>query len=119
MQFVDLHRQFQAIEHDLRARTEAVYMHKQFITGPEVAELENLLSDYVGVKHALTCSSGTDALVIALMALGVERGDAVFVPSFTFFATAEAVSLAGGVPVFVDSEPMTMNKDPDALSLAV
>lgn len=119
MQFVDLYRQFQAIEENLRARTEAVYTHKQFIMGPEVAELERRLSEYIGVKHALTCSSGTDALVIALMALGVEQGDAVFVPSFTFFATAEAVSLAGAEPVFVDSDPHTMNIDPESLECAV
>jgi len=119
MQFVDLHRQFAAIQEELRAQTEAVYAHKQFIMGPEVTELEERLGEYVGVKHALACSSGTDALVIALMALGVERGDAVFVPSFTFFATAEAVSLAGAVPVFVDSDPVTLNIDSDALEHAV
>ena len=87
--------------------------------GPEVAELEQRLGEYAGVKHVLTCSSGTDALVIALMALEVECGDAVFVPSFTFFATAEAVSLAGGAPVFVDTDPVTMNIDRDALERTV
>lgn len=119
MQFVDLHRQFARIEEDLRARLDAVLAHKQFIMGPEVAELECRLREYTGAQHALACSSGTDALVIALMALGVKRTDAVFVPSFTFFATAEAVSLAGATPVFVDSDPDTMNVSPEALEAAV
>ncbi len=119
MQFVDLHRQFGAIELDVRARIETVLEHKQFIMGPEVRELEGRLAEYVGVKHALSCSSGTDALVLALLALGVKRADAVFVPSFTFFATAEAVSLAGATPVFVDSDADTMNISPHALEVAV
>ena len=119
MQFVDLHRQFALIEEDLRARIDTVLAHKRFIMGPEVAELESRLREYTGVKHALACSSGTDALVIALMALRVERADAVFVPSFTFFATAEAVSLAGAVPVFVDADPDTMNLSSEALEAAV
>lgn len=119
MQFVDLHRQYANIETEMRTRVEAVLAHKQFIMGPEVLELEQRLSEYTGAKHALACSSGTDALVIALMALGVKRTDAVFVPSFTFFATAEAVSLAGAMPVFVDSDPNTMNISPDALELAI
>ena len=119
MQFVDLHRQYLNIETEMRARMEAVMVHKQFIMGPEVMELEQRLSEYSDAKHVLTCSSGTDALVIALMALGVKRTDAVFVPSFTFFATAEAVSLAGAMPVFVDSDPETMNISPEALEIAV
>lgn len=119
MQFVDLHRQFSNIETEMRARMEAVLAHKQFIMGPEVTELEKRLCEYTNAKYALTCSSGTDALVIALMALGVKHTDAVFVPSFTFFATAEAVSLAGATPVFVDSDPETMNLSPDALEIAV
>jgi Predicted pyridoxal phosphate-dependent enzyme apparently involved in regulation of cell wall biogenesis len=119
MQFVDLRRQFEKIEADVRARIDAVLSHSRFIMGPEVGELERQLGEYAGVKHAFACSSGTDALVIALMALGVNRRDAVFVPSFTFFATAEAVSLAGAAPVFVDSDPDTMNLSPDALVHAI
>ncbi len=119
MQFVDLQRQYQHIETKLRANMDAVLSHGQFIMGPEVADLELRLSEYTGVKYALACSSGTDALVIALMALGATRRDAVFVPSFTFFATAEAVSLAGATPVFVDSDPDTMNISPEALERAI
>ena len=86
-----------------------------FIGGAEVAELEKRLAEYVGVKHVIACASGTDALTIPLMAYGVKKTDAVFVPSFTFFASGESVSLAGGTPVFVDSCRDTFNINPEAL----
>ena len=82
-----------------------------YILGPQVAELEQQLADYVGVKHCITCANGTDALRMALMALGIGPGDAVFVPDFTFFATAEAVAMVGAKPIFVDVDENTFNID--------
>lgn len=119
MQFIDLHKQFSEIELDIRKGMDTVLEHKRFIMGPEITGLEEKLGEYVGVKYVLTCSSGTDALVIPLMAMGITKEDAVFVPSFTFFATAESVSLAGGTPVFVDSDPDTFNICPDSLRYAI
>lgn len=87
-----------------------------YIMGPQVAELEQQLADYVGVSHCITCANGTDALRLALMALGIGPGDAVFVPDFTFFATAEAVAMVGAVPVFVDVNKDTYNIDVDDLN---
>ena len=119
MQFIDLHKQFDLIEADVRKGFDEVFKHKRFIMGEEISRLEEQLKNYVGVKHALACSSGTDALVIALMAYQLKETDAVFVPSFTFFASAESVTLAGGTPVFVDSNPDTFNIDPASLKEAV
>lgn len=82
-----------------------------YIMGPQVAELEQQLADYVGVKHCITCANGTDALRLALMAMGIGPGDAVFVPDFTFFATAEAVAMVGATPIFVDVDKDTFNID--------
>lgn len=118
MEFIDLHRQYERIRSDLDSRLEAIFKHKQFILGPEVQELEHKLADYTDRKFCLSCSNGTDALVIALMALGVGPGDAVFVPTFTFFATAECVSVVGATPIFVDSD-RSFNMDPYALETAV
>ena len=81
--------------------------HCQFILGPEVRELEAQLSSFAGVKHTISCASGTDALILVLLAKGIGQGDAVFCPSFTFAATCEAVALVGGTPVFVDVEEDT------------
>jgi len=103
MQFIDLKRQHDRIGDEIGRRMHAVMEHQKFIMGPEVAELEAALAEYTGRKYAFTCSSGTDALVIPLMAYELKETDAVFVPAFTFFASAESVSLAGGTPVFVDS----------------
>lgn len=107
MQFVDLHRQYERIEQRLSKRLAEVFDKKKFINGEEVAELEEELKSYTGVKHVLACASGTDALVIPMKAIGLEKNDAVFVPSFTFFASAESINLAGGIPVFVDVDPKT------------
>lgn len=115
MNFIDLHRQYERIANDLEDRLEKIFHHKHFIMGPEVQELETALGSYTERKFCLSCSNGTDALVIALMALGVGPGDAVFVPSFTFFATAESVSLVGATPIFVDSGA-SFNMDPDSLA---
>jgi dTDP-4-amino-4,6-dideoxygalactose transaminase len=119
MQFIDLRTQFERIESDVSTRIDTVLRSQRFIMGPEVAELEEKLARYAGVKHAFSCASGTDALVIPLMALGLSRDDAVFVPSFTFFASAESITLAGGTPVFVDSDPSTFNMSPDDLKRAI
>ena len=89
--------------------------HCQFINGPEVAALEADLAAYSGAKHVVTCASGTDALLMVLMARGIGRGDAVLCPSFTFCATGEAVALTGATPVFVDVDDVTFNMDPDSL----
>jgi cystathionine beta-lyase/cystathionine gamma-synthase len=94
----DLQRQRARLESDLKARIEAVLMHGQFILGPEVETLEKRLADYTGAPHVVAVSSGRDALMIALMAMGVKPGDAVFVPAFTFAATAGAVASIGASP---------------------
>lgn len=84
MQLIDLHKQFSEIEDTIRKGIDQVLRHKKFIMGPEVAQLEDRLADYLGVKHAITCSNGTDALVLALRYFGLTKSDAVFVPSFSF-----------------------------------
>ena len=85
--------------------------HCQFINGPEVTQLEALLAAFSGAKHVVSCASGTDALLMVLMAKGIGRGDAVLCPSFTFCATGEAVALTGATPVFVDVDEATFNMD--------
>jgi dTDP-4-amino-4,6-dideoxygalactose transaminase len=110
--FIDLKSQQQRIKDDILAAINNVLEHGQYIMGREVFKLEEELSKFIGVKHAVSCSSGTDALLMALMALGIERGDAVFTTPFTFIATAEVISLLGAVPVFVDIDPDTFNIDP-------
>ena len=118
MQFIDLHRQYDLIKNDLDKRIEKVLNEKQFIMGPEVLELEEKLAEFVGRKYCLTCSSGTDALVIPLLAYNLSENDAIFVSSFTFFASAESVNIAGATPVFVDSND-TYNMDPIALEESI
>lgn len=119
MQFIDLASQFKRIEADVTSRVNEVLQSQKFIMGPDVLELESSLAEYAGVKHVLSCASGTDALVIPLMAYDLSKTDAIFVPSFTFFATAESVTLAGGTPIFVDSDPETFNISPVALEEAI
>ncbi|WP_280117679.1 DegT/DnrJ/EryC1/StrS family aminotransferase [Pseudoalteromonas xiamenensis] len=109
MQFIDLAAQYQHLKDKIDARIQAVLDHGHYIMGPEVAELEEKLADYVGVKHAITCANGTDALTLVMMALDIKQGDAVFCPTFTFFATAEVVAYEGATPVFVDSNEDTFN----------
>jgi len=104
MQFIDLTVQQDAIRKDLEARIASVLRHGQYIMGPEVGELEGVLRDYVGVRHCITVSSGTEALLISLMALGIGPGDEVITTPFTFIATAEVIVLLGATPVFVDVE---------------
>ena len=115
----DLQRQRARLESDLKARIDAVLTHGQFILGPEVETLEKRLGAYTGAQHVMGVSSGRDALMIALMAMGVKPGDAVFVPAFTFAATAGAVASIGASPVFVDVDPITYNMDPADLERAV
>ncbi|KAB7628229.1 DegT/DnrJ/EryC1/StrS family aminotransferase [Alkalilimnicola sp. S0819] len=119
MQFVDLAAQQALIREDLDRRIKRVLDHGQYIMGPEVAELEETLAEYVGVPHAISCSSGTDALILPLLARGIGPGDAVFTTPFTFMATAEVISLLGATPIFVDIEPDTFNIDPTQLQAAI
>ena len=117
--FIDLKAQQAHILPALEERIRGVLRHGQYILGPEIRELEEKLADYAGVHHAITCSSGTDALLMGLMAYGVGPGDAVFTSPFTFIATAEVISLVGATPVFVDIDPQSFNMDPEFLSKAV
>lgn len=119
MKFVDLKAQFDAYKDEINAEISRVLESTAFINGPAVQELEERLADYVGVKHAIGCSSGTDALLIGLLSLGVGTGDEVIVPDFSFFATAETVSLLGAIPIFVDIDPETFNIDPDSIAAAI
>ncbi|NOH65221.1 DegT/DnrJ/EryC1/StrS family aminotransferase [Vibrio rotiferianus] len=107
--FIDLKAQYEYLKDKIDARIHAVLEHGHYIMGPEVQELEHKLSEYVGVRHTVTCANGTDALTLALMVLGVQEGDAVFCPTFTFFATAETIAFEGATPVFVDSDKETFN----------
>ncbi|WP_345873095.1 DegT/DnrJ/EryC1/StrS family aminotransferase [Shewanella algae] len=109
MHFIDLEAQYLHLKDKINARIQKVLDHGQYIMGPEVQELEQKLAEYVGVKHAITCANGTDALTLAMMVLGIKAGDAVFCPTFTFFATAEVIAFEGATPVFVDSDPDTFN----------
>lgn len=113
--FVDLKTQYARIQDQVRANMDAVLAHGQYIMGPEVAECERQLAAYAGTKHCLTCGSGTDALLMALMALGIGPGHGVLTTPFTFIATVEAIALVGATPVFVDIDPRTFNMDPRKL----
>ncbi len=119
MQFIDLGAQRKRIEGRLKAAVERVIDDGRYILGPQVAEFEAKLADYVGVKHCVACANGTDALLLPLHAAGIGPGDAVFVPSFTFAATAEVVALAKAEPVFVDVDPDTYNIDIASLEAAI
>jgi dTDP-4-amino-4,6-dideoxygalactose transaminase len=119
MQFIDLKAKQARIKDKIDARIATVLDHGAYILGPEVTELETKLADFCGAKHAITCANGTDALQLALMALGIRTGDAVFVPSFTFAATAEIVPCMGATPVFVEVDPVSFNMDPDSLKRAI
>ncbi len=112
MQFRDLQKQYQVLKTDIDAAMQQVAESAAYVGGPQVAAIQEELADYVGVKHVITCGSGTDALELSMMALGLEKNDAVFVPDFTFFASGETVPRAGAVPIFVDVEEDTFNMDP-------
>ena len=119
VEFVDLKAQYRLLEASIDARIRAVLAHGQYILGPEVAELEERLAARTGSAHCVSCSSGTDALLIALMALGVGPGDEVVTTPFTFVATVETIVLAGATPVLVDIDPRTYNLDPARLAEAI
>ena len=117
--FIDLESQFKRIQSEVEERVITVLRGGQYILGPEVSEFEDKLADFTKVKHAIGCSSGTDALVIALMAKGVGPGDAIFTTPFTYFATAEAIALVGATPIFVDIDMSTFNINPTALKATI
>ena len=119
MQFIDLGAQRRRIGDRLKAAIDEVVEDGRYILGPQVAEFENRLAAYVGVKHCVACANGTDALLLPLYASGIGPGDAVFVPSFTFAATAEVVALAKAEPVFVDVDPDSYNIDIASLEAAI
>ena len=111
IRFIDLKAQYESLHDSIHTRIDRVLEHGQYIMGPEVAQLEEQLANYVGTGHCITVASGTEALLIALMALGVGAGDEVITTPFTFVATAEVIALVGATPVFVDVEPDTCNID--------
>lgn len=117
--FIDLARQQERIKPDLDCRIQAVLNHGQYIMGPEIKVLEDRLAAYCGAKHAIALSSGTDALLVAMMALGIGAGDEVITSPFTFIATGEMIALLGATPVFVDIEPDTYNIDPCLIEAAI
>ena len=119
MDFIDLKSQYQRLKADIDAGIQRVLDHGQYILGPEVAELEEKLCAYTGAKHCITVANGTDALQIAQMALGIDPGDEVITPGFTYIATAETVALLGAKPVYVDVCPRTYNLDPALLEAAI
>jgi dTDP-4-amino-4,6-dideoxygalactose transaminase len=119
LNFLDLKAQQRRIAPELKRRVDAVMAHCQFVLGPEVAELEATLAAFCGAKHCVGVSSGTDALQIAMMAEGIGRGDAVFLPAFTYTATAEVPLVLGATPVFVDVDPQTFQMDPSHLQARI
>ncbi|MEQ8661166.1 MAG: DegT/DnrJ/EryC1/StrS family aminotransferase, partial [Gammaproteobacteria bacterium] len=119
MEFIDLRAQYQRLKPDIDARIAAVLESGRFINGPEIGELEARLAAYTGARHCIAVASGTDALLLALMALGVAPGDEIITSPFTFIATGEAIALLGARPVFVDIDPTTYNLDPALLEAAI
>lgn len=119
MDFIDLKSQYAALRDNINARIQAVLDHGQYILGPEVKEMEAALVAYTGAKHCISVASGTEALLICLMALDLQPGDEVITSPFTFAATAEMIVLAGGVPVFVDIEADTANIDATLIEAAI
>lgn len=117
--FIDLKTQYEALREPIGKRIQKVLDHGQFILGPEVEECEKALAQYVGTKHAITCSSGTDAAIMAMMALGIGPGDEVITTGFSFIATAETILLVGATPVLVDIDPVTYNLDPKKIAEAI
>src|SRR5262245_12736584 len=116
MEFVDLKSQYATLKSAIDGRIQSVLDHGQYIMGPEVEELERRLTERTGSRYSIGCSSGTDAILIALMAVGVGPGDEVVTTPFTFVATAETIALLGARPVFVDIDPRTYNLDPKLLN---
>lgn len=119
MEFIDLKAQYEKLNKKINNNIKKVLTDSHYIMGEEVKILEKELAEYVGVKYCITCANGTDALLMALMVIGVKEGDAIFVPSFTFFSTSEVVSSIGATPIFVDSDERTFNIDPKKLKEAI
>jgi len=119
MEFRDLKSQYQKYEVEINSAIQNVLSEGNFIGGSEVGELEKRLSEYVGVKHCLTCANGTEAMTLVMMAWDIKEGDAVFIPDFTFFSTGEIVSFRGATPVFVDVDRDTYNMNPTKLVKAI
>ncbi|OPJ65094.1 DegT/DnrJ/EryC1/StrS family aminotransferase [Clostridium oryzae] len=119
MEFKGLKAQYKALKDKIDLAMIRTALEGNFIMGKQVSELEDSLAEYVGVKHCITCANGTDALTMSLMYFGVKKGDAVFVPDFTFFSSAEVVSFLGATPVFVDVDQYTFNIDPKKLKEAI
>ncbi len=119
MQFIDLKQQYHVLQDEINARLQTVLEQQAFIQGPEVRELERELAAFCDARRVVTCANGTDALQLAMMALGIGPGDAVFVPSFTYTATAEVILLLGARPIFVDSDPHSFNLDFGSVEAAV
>ncbi|MBN1550254.1 DegT/DnrJ/EryC1/StrS family aminotransferase [bacterium] len=119
MEFIDLAAQQKRIIEKIESNIKSVLNHGKFIMGPEIQNLEENLAKYVGARHAISCASGTDALLMALMAYNIRPGDAVFTTPFTFIATAEVITLLGATPVFVDVDPETFNIDPKKLENSI
>ena len=119
MQFRDLPKQYEVLKSQIDEMITRVVSSAHFISGPEVKELENKLAEYLGVKHCITCANGTDAITIAMRAWGIGKGDAVFVPDFTFFSSGECPADEGATPIYVDVDARTYNIDPVKLEEAV
>lgn len=119
MKYVDLNQQYHKAKEAIDSRMQRVLEHGQFIMGPEIKEMEQQLAELVGVKHCVACASGTTALQLALMAVGVGPGDEVIIAPFSFFATAEVIYLLGARPVYVDINPDTYNIDPNLIEAAI
>ena len=111
MNFRDLKQQYNVLKDEMDQAIMEVVSSSAFVMGPKIKEMEAAFAEYVGAKHCIACNSGTDALLLALKAFRVNPGDAVFVPSFTFFASAEVIAMQGATPVFVDVDPVTFNMD--------
>jgi len=119
LNFIDIKRQYQRYQSEIDQQIQSVLSEAAFIMGKEVGMLEASLGEYVGVKHAIACASGTEALQLALMAYGIKPGDEIITTSFTFIATAEVISLLGAKPVFVDVKRDTFNIDPEKIKKAI
>lgn len=119
MEFIDLKTQYSKLKNEIDANIVKVCEKSQFIMGPQVRLLEEQLAEYVGTKYCVTCANGTDALTLAMMAYNIGAGDAVFVPTFTFYASAEIISACGATPIFVDIDRRTFNISVDDLEKAI
>lgn len=119
IEFCDLNRQYELIKNRIKANIDEVLTGGKYVMGPQIAELETILANFSGVKHGIACANGTDALTLAVMALDIEPGEEVIMPAFTYFATAEACSILGIKPIFVDIDQKTCNIDPTLIEAKI